>query len=342
MTRRLTAQKSSRSIDGRNSELAANNQTDAASKPQKIELTEDEAELRRVLIKEKSVEREINSLTESIGEREKSFRPFAELSAEQIPETRKRELFEKVASLELPVSSILKEKYPELTVQERNEKLAKANTFEIRTPAEYLFVREAAKNQFEILRGREIKNEYRQFERKNITESANAQSARQAKAEHREKIQTLKEIEPVFAYKIEGSNRIINAKPSERAVAGYEFAAEYVRYQLKQPEVRLRHESAVYREYAERLEAAKTAPDVVREAYKIRQENHQTAGIWKNAEKEELRNLTRPLSKNEMTLLFLEQPPQKLHGGNVGSEIQFRALLGGENADDRRARRRKT
>ena len=46
-----------RSIDGRNSTLAANNQTNAASKPQKIELTEDEAELRLVLIKEKSIER---------------------------------------------------------------------------------------------------------------------------------------------------------------------------------------------------------------------------------------------------------------------------------------------
>jgi hypothetical protein len=74
--------------------------------------------------------------------------------------------------------------------------------------------------------------------------------------------------------------------------------------------VRLRYESAVYRDYAERLEAAKTPSDVVREAYKIRQENHQTTGIWKTAEKEDLSNLTRPLSKNELTLLFLEQPPR--------------------------------
>ncbi|MBA2737296.1 MAG: hypothetical protein H0U50_10995, partial [Pyrinomonadaceae bacterium] len=177
-------------------------------------------------------------------------------------------------------------------------------------PAEYLFVRDAASKQFEVLRGREIKNEYRRFERKNVVENADVNSARRAEAEHREKIQTLKTIEPVFAYKIEGSNRIINAKSLERAIAGYEFAGEYIRYQLKQPETRLRRESAVYREYAARLESAKTANDVVREAYIIRQENHQAAGIWKNAEKEERRNLTRPLSKNEMTLLFLEQPPK--------------------------------
>ena len=298
------------SIYGQKNVAAVKNQTDPASKFQKIELTEDEAELRRALVKEKSVESEIKQLSESIGEREKSFRPASELTREQISETRKRELLDKVASVELPASSILKEKYPELTIKERNEKLSQNNTFEIRTPAEYLFVSEAAKNQFDITRGREIKNEYRRFERKNITENGDAKSARRTQAEHREKINTLKEIEPVFAYKIEGSNRIIKAKPSERAVAGYEFANDYIRYQLKQPEMRLRHESAVYREYAERLEAAKTASDVIREAYKIRQENHQSTGIWKNAEKEKLRDLTRPLSKNEMSLLFLEQPPK--------------------------------
>jgi hypothetical protein len=280
-----------------------------ASETRKIESSELEAELRLVQAKEKSIEREINSLNESIGAREKSFRSFAELSAEQISETRKRELFEKAASLELPVASVLKEKYPELTVQERLEKLTKTNTFEISTPAEYLFVREAAKNQFELMRRREIKNEYRRFESLKLAENAvNAQSARKIKEEYREKIQTLKEIEPVFAYKIEDSNRILSAKPSERAVAGYEFADQYIRYQLKQPEVRLRHESAVYRDFAKRLETAKNSSDVIREAYKIRQENHRAAGIWKNAGKEERRNLERPLSKKEMTLLFLEQP----------------------------------
>ena len=296
-------------IDERNKVPALDNQTDAA-KPQKIELTEDEAELRRVLIKEKSVGREIDSLSESINEREKGFRSVAELSGEQIPADRRKELIEKVVSLELPVRSALKEKYPELTASKRNEKLTEANTFEIQNPAEYLYLREAATRQFQMLREREIKKEYRRFENAKLAEKTDARLARRETDEHREKIQTLKTIEPVFAYKIEGGNRIINAKPSERAVAGYEFASEYVRYQLKQPEVRTRSESAVYREYAARLEAAKTASDVVRQGYRIRQENHRAAGVWKNAEKEELPNLTRPLSKNEMTMLFLEQPPK--------------------------------
>lgn len=297
------------SINGRNGASETDNKNGAA-KPQNIELSEDEAELRRVLIKEKSVEREINELDESISAREKSFRLVAELSGDQIPAERRKELFEKVVSLELPASGVLKDRYPELTASERREKLTEANTFEIRNPAEYLYLREAASRQFQMLRTLEIKKEYRRFETAKLGEKTDARLAKREAEKHREKIQQLKTIEPAFAYKIEGGNRIINAKPSERAVSGYEFAAAYVRYQLKQPEVRLRHESIVYREYAARLDAAKTPSDVMREAYKIRQENHRAAGAWRNSEKEELRDLTRPLSKNEMTLLFLEPPPK--------------------------------
>jgi hypothetical protein len=85
------------SIDSRNNSPKINNQIDAA-KPLKIELTEDEAELRGVLIKEKSVGREIDSLLESVNEREKGFRPLAELSGEQIPADRRKELIEKALS----------------------------------------------------------------------------------------------------------------------------------------------------------------------------------------------------------------------------------------------------
>ena len=290
-----------------------NKQTDGV-KPEKIELTEEETELRSVLVKEKSVDREIDALTESIQMRENNFRLLKEPALEEIPAERKEKLIGKIAALELPITSVLKEKYPELTTQERNEKLAKANTFEIQTPAEYLFVREAANRQFQILRSREIQNEYRKFDGKNISQNTDAHSVRRENAKHREKIQTLKQIEPSFAYKIEGSNRIIKAEPSERAVAGHEFASEYIRYQLKQPETRVRRESAIYREYADKLESAKTSQDVVSGAYKIRQENHRSAGIWKGATFEERRKLQRPLSKNEMTLLFLEQPPKSYTG----------------------------
>lgn len=299
-----------RSIPGRNITPDQNFQSDAA-KPEKIELTEDETELRELLLKEKSVEREIVELSESIGERENNFRAAGELAAEEISSARKNELIEKVVAMELPNSAVLKEKYSELTARQRDEKLNKANTLEIRNAAEYLFVKDAATRQFQALQTREIRKEFQKFEGKNITENAaDGKAARYDLDKHRERIQSLRNLEPVFAYKIEGSNRIIKAKPSERAVAGYKFAADYVRYQLKQPETRLRHESGVYREFALRLEAAKTAQDVIGEAYLIRQENHRHAGLWKNAEKSERNKLQRPLSKNEMTLLFLEQPPK--------------------------------
>lgn len=275
-----------------------------------IELNEDETELQKFLVREKNISREIETLSESIGGREKVFRPFYELTVEQITPKRQTELTEKVLSLELPVPSILKEKYPNLTLQERTEKLTQGNTFEIQSPTEYLFIREAARKHFLVLRDREIKNEYRKFESKNVGELTDGKSARQELNTHREKLNNLKSIEPVFAYKIEGSNRIIKAKPSERATEGYKFASDYVNYQLKQPETRLRRESIAYRLYTERLEAAKTASEVISEAYKIRQENHQAASLWKNANQEERLNLQRPLSKNEMMLLFLEQPPK--------------------------------
>lgn len=101
------------------------------SKQQKIELTTDEIELHKLLIEEKSITREIETLSESINERENNFHPLTELSTDEIPVLRKNELSEKVLSLELPLSSVLREKYPELTPNERNEKLLNANTFEI-------------------------------------------------------------------------------------------------------------------------------------------------------------------------------------------------------------------
>ncbi len=306
-------EKVERSINIQNNKSITNNQIDAV-KPEKIQLTDEETELRRVLVKEKNIGREIESLSESISERENNFRSFKELSSEQISDQRKQELSDKVILLELPLPSVLKKKYPELTAQKRNEKLTESNTFEIKNPAEYLFVREAANKHFQILRSREIKNEYRKFDSKNIARNSNENSAGREIKEHWEKIKTLKQIEPDFAYKIEGSSRIIKAEPSERAVAGYEFANSYIRYQLKQPETRARFESAVYREYAARLETAKTPQTLVRDAYKIRQENHQAAGVWKNAKSEERQQLQRPLSKNEMTLLFLEQPPKSYTG----------------------------
>lgn len=280
--------------------------------PSRIELTENEAELLRVLTREKSVGREITALSEKIEGCENDFQSFDNLSLLpiEIPANRQKELFEQIQEMELALPGVLKEKYPEQSPQERIDKLKETNTFEIRNPAEYLFVREAAKIQFHTLRARAIKNEYRKFDAQNVGEIGDAKLARREADAHRENIQNLKQLKPDFAYKIEGSNRVIKAKPSERAVAGYEFAAQYIHYQLKQPEIRARRESAVYREYAARLESAKTTQEVVREAYKIRQENHRAAALWKNAAKEEQNILARPLSKNEMTLLFLEQPPR--------------------------------
>lgn len=271
---------------------------------------EDESLLAEVRAGEQTAKREISRLSESVIARENGLRPLNDLAAEQIPAQRKKELIEKITSLELPSSSVLKEKYPELTAEARSQKLSDANTFEVQNPAEYLYAREAASRQFEVLRQREIKNASRAFESKNINEKTDSALGRREIAEFREKIDELKYLKPSFSYRLEGSRRIIRGEPSTRAVEGYKFASEYVRYQLKQPETRARHESGVYRNYAARLDSAKNARELVGEAYRIREENHRTVGVWKNASKAERTKLERPLNKNEMTLLFLEQPPK--------------------------------
>ncbi|MEP6904363.1 MAG: hypothetical protein ABJA66_21780, partial [Actinomycetota bacterium] len=211
-----------------NSSLGKGSQSDT-SKQQKIELTEDEVELKKFLTEEKNIRREIETLSESINEREINFRAPHELSSDEVSYPRQKELTEQVLSLELPVGSVLKEKYPELTLKQREEKVSERNTFEIQTPAEYLFVRETAAKHFLSVREREIKNEYRKFEGKNIGENTDRKLGRKEFGEHQEKISSLKSIEPVFAYKIEGSSRIIKAEPSERAVAGLNFVNEYIR-----------------------------------------------------------------------------------------------------------------
>lgn len=270
----------------------------------------DESLLAELRAREQTAKREMSRLSESVTARENGLRPLSDLAAEQIPAQRKKELIEKITSLELPSSSVLKKKYPELTAEARSQKLSDANTFEVQNPAEYLYAREAASRQFEVLRHREIKNASRAFESKNINETTDSALGRREIAEFREKINELKNLKPSFSYRLEGSRRIIRGEPSTRAVEGYKFASEYVRYQLKQPETWARHESGVYRNYAARLDSAKNARELVDEAYRIREENHRAVGVWKNASKAERTKLERPLNKNEMTLLFLEQPPK--------------------------------
>ena len=71
--------------------------------------------------------------------------------------------------------------------------------------------------------------------------------------------------------------------PAEKqaAIDDLRFASAYIDHQLKQPESRLRHFNARYREYAGMLERADTRDEVVDAASRIRLENAKIGFQWK-------------------------------------------------------------
>lgn len=324
-----------------------------ASEKEKNELSDEESLLRETIIKERGIGREIRERTESIAVKENLYQSFNHLAGQSIPAVRRQELIDKTIAVELPVVSLMREKHPDLSASERISAARQANTLIVKNPSEYLFVREIAEKQFEQNRSRALKKEYDALEKSAFGEKTNDLRAelkllrsdsqnqtldverkktleielRKTRLEataQQQKINDLKSVQPSFAYQIEGSQKIIKGEPSKRAVAGYEFAKEYVRYQLTQSETRLRHESARYREYAARIEKAATLEDVVKESYEIRRDNHDGAKAWKTAEtSEERARLIKPLSKRELALLFTEQSPKHFTGEMALAKLNF-------------------
>jgi uncharacterized phage-like protein YoqJ len=324
-----------------------------AAEKEKIELSDEESLLRETIIKERDIGREIRERTESIAVKENLYQSFNHLAGQSIPAVRRQELIDAATAVELPVVSLMREKHADLSAAERLSAARQANTIVVKNPSEYLFVREIAEKQFEQNRSRALKKEYDALEKSAFGEKTNdlraelkqlesdsnnqtldverkktleieLQKTRLEATAQQQKINDLKSVQPSFAYQIEGSQKIIKSEPSARAVAGYEFAKEYVRYQLVQPESRLRHESARYREYAARLEKAATLEDVVKESYEIRRDNHDNAKAWKTAETtEERARLVKPLSKRELALLFTEQSPKHFTGEMALAKLNF-------------------
>ncbi|HMM79221.1 MAG TPA: hypothetical protein PKC65_04275 [Pyrinomonadaceae bacterium] len=131
--------------------------------------------------------------------------------------------------------------------------------------------------------------------------------------------------------------------PSEKqaAIDDLRFASAYVKYQLKQPESRLRHFNARYREYAVMLERASTRDEVIDAASRIRLENARLGFQWETLPEKEKVKTTRPLSSKEMQFLLTESSPRhytsemtaaKLSYVSVGSDAKTKtdALIRGE------------
>lgn len=131
--------------------------------------------------------------------------------------------------------------------------------------------------------------------------------------------------------------------PAEKqsAIDDLRFASVYIESQLKQPESRLRHFNARYREYAASLERAASRDEVIDAASRIRLENAKLGLGWKELPDAEKTKTSPPLTSKEMQFLFTEVSPRhytsemtaaKLSYLSVGNDAKTKtdALMRGE------------
>lgn len=127
----------------------------------------------------------------------------------------------------------------------------------------------------------------------------------------------------------------------QSAIDNLRFASRYIEHQLKQPESRLRHFNARYREYAAMLERASSRDEVIDAASRVRLENARLGFRWENLTEKEKAKIAPPLTSKEMQFLFTEASPRhyssdmtaaKLSYISVGSDAKTKtdALMRGE------------
>lgn len=131
--------------------------------------------------------------------------------------------------------------------------------------------------------------------------------------------------------------------PDEKrtAIEDLRFASAYIKHQLRQPESRLRHFNARYREYATVLERASTRDEVIDAASRIRLENAKLGFQWERLPEQDKAKTAPPLTSKEMQFLLTESSPRhytsemtaaKLSYVNVGGDAKVKtdALMRGE------------
>lgn len=124
------------------------------------------------------------------------------------------------------------------------------------------------------------------------------------------------------SFRLEKSARIVTGEPSAAALEELEFASKYLKYQLRQPGSRLRHENERYRAYASRLENSRDIGELVTAASSIRAENAR-AGLERNSITSNGRAEPPPLSANEMQFLFTETSPQHYTREMTATRLSF-------------------
>ncbi|HLA95783.1 MAG TPA: hypothetical protein VK612_08685, partial [Pyrinomonadaceae bacterium] len=127
----------------------------------------------------------------------------------------------------------------------------------------------------------------------------------------------------------------------QSAIDDLRFASAYIAHQLKQPESRLRHFNARYREYAVMLERASSRDEVIDAASRVRLENARLGFQCETLPEKERAKIAPPLTSKEIQFLFTETSPRhytsemtaaKLSYLSVGNDAKTKtdALMRGE------------
>lgn len=182
--------------------------------------------------------------------------------------------------------------------------ISRQNVIELKTPSEFFAAQESAEKTF--YRKTKIENASLRLKLEEIKENGNDKS--QA-VELKKQLNELRELKPLFAFKLENSSEIITGRASITALDERAFVSSYINYQLRQPETRFRHENERYRAFAVRLEAAATRADVIKTASDVRAENAALGMKWKDLATGEKGKFLRPLTNREMQFLFTETSP---------------------------------
>jgi hypothetical protein len=113
--------------------------------------------------------------------------------------------------------------------------------------------------------------------------------------------------------------------PTEKqsAIDNLRFASAYIDYQLKQPESRLRHFNARYREYAAILERAASRDEVIDAASWIRLENARLGLQWETLPEKDRAKTAAPLTSKEMQFLFTETSPQHYTAEMTATRLSY-------------------
>ena len=109
----------------------------------------------------------------------------------------------------------------------------------------------------------------------------------------------------------------------QSAIDDLRFASRYIAHQLKQPESRLRHFNARYREYAVMLECASSRDEVIDAASRARLENAELGFRWETLPEKERPKIARPLTSKEMQFLFTESSPRHYTSEMTATKLSY-------------------